>query len=179
MSRIGRKPVVIPKGVTLNHDEAKRLIVAKGPKGTNELIYHKNMSIKIDGDTLTVSRPNDQKENRALHGLTRKLIDNLVVGVSTGFEKRLLINGVGYKAEAKGDKLVLYVGYSHPVDMPMPKDITAKVEKNLIILSGIDRQKLGQFAAEVRKVRPPEPYKGAGIRYHDEHIRRKAGKKAA
>jgi len=179
MSRIGRKPVSIPKGVTLKHDEAKRLINAKGPKGTNELQYHANMKVNIDGDILTVERPDDKSENRALHGLTRKLIENLVVGVSTGFVKRLLINGVGYKAEAKGDKLVLYVGYSHPVDLAMPDSIEAKVEKNLIILTGFDRQKLGQFAAEVRKVRPPEPYKGAGIRYEDEHIRRKAGKKAA
>jgi len=179
MSRIGRKPITIPKSVNLNHDEKKRLISVKGSKGINEMTYHKNVSVKIDGDVLTVMRLNDDKENRALHGLTRKLIENLITGVDKGFEKKLIINGVGYKAEVKGSSLILNVGYSHPVEMSLPQNITAKVERNLITLNGIDRQKLGQFAAEVRKVRPPEPYKGAGIRYEDEYIRRKAGKKAA
>lgn len=179
MSRIGKKPVEIPKGVNVTLDESNKVIKAKGPKGENELKYHKDINVIIEDNKIVVKRPTDSKNHKALHGLVRKLIDNLVVGVSKGFEKRLLIQGVGYKAVVKGNNLVLNVGFSHPVEMSLPDGISAKVENNIIILSGIDKQKLGQFAADIRSVRPPEPYKGAGIRYVDERIIRKAGKKAA
>ena len=134
------------------------------------------MAVKVEGAELTVERPNDQKQNRALHGLTRSLLANMVEGVSNGFSKVLEVNGVGYRAAVQGNTLNLTVGYSHPVEMPVPEGLTAEVNGNKITISGADKQKVGQFAAEVREKRPPEPYKGKGIKYADEHIRRKEGK---
>lgn len=134
------------------------------------------MAVKVEGAELIVERPNDQKQNRALHGLTRSLLANMVEGVSNGFSKVLEVNGVGYRAAVQGNTLNLTVGYSHPVEMPVPEGLTAEVNGNKITISGADKQKVGQFAAEVREKRPPEPYKGKGIKYADEHIRRKEGK---
>lgn len=174
MSRIGKKPIAIPAGVEVKMDG--NTVTVKGAKATLTQEVHPNITVKVEGNEVIVERPNDQKENRALHGLTRSLIANMVEGVSTGFKKELEINGVGYRAAVQGKKLTLTVGYSHPVEMEVPEGLTAEVNGNKITISGADKQKVGQFAAEVREKRPPEPYKGKGIKYADEHIRRKEGK---
>lgn len=175
MSRIGRKPITVPAGVEVTVDGST--VTAKGPKGTLTGTFNSNMTIAKDGDTITVTRPNDEKENRSLHGLTRTLVANMVEGVHTGYTKNLEIVGIGYRAAMQGTALVLTVGYSHTVTMPAPEGITITVPApNQIVISGPDKQKVGQFASEVRGVRPPEPYKGKGIRYADEHVRRKEGK---
>ena len=175
MSRIGRKPINIPAGVEAKFENG--VITVKGPKGTLTQKVHPNMDVQIDGAVITVARPDDQKENRSLHGLTRTLINNMVVGVSEGFKKELEVNGVGYRVQKQGKDLVMNVGYSHQVIMSDNEDITIEVPgPNKIIINGTDKQKVGQFAAEVRSKRPPEPYKGKGIKYVDEYIRRKEGK---
>ncbi|MBO4445369.1 MAG: 50S ribosomal protein L6 [Clostridia bacterium] len=174
MSRIGKMPIAIPAGVEVKLDGTT--VSVKGPKGELTRTVHPNMKVEVNGAEVTVTRPNDNKENRSLHGLTRSLIANMVKGVTDGFTKELEVNGVGYRASVEGNKLVLNVGYSHPVEMPLPDGIKAEVNDKKITISGIDNQKVGQFAAEVREKRPPEPYKGKGIKYMDEHIRRKEGK---
>ncbi|MDO5124259.1 MAG: 50S ribosomal protein L6 [Eubacteriales bacterium] len=175
MSRIGRKPINIPAGVEAKFENG--VITVKGPKGTLTQKVHPNMDVTIDGAVITVARPNDEKENRSLHGLTRTLISNMVVGVSEGFKKELEVNGVGYRVQKQGKDLVMNLGYSHQVIMSDNEDITIEVPgPNKIIINGTDKQKVGQFAAEVRSKRPPEPYKGKGIKYVDEYIRRKEGK---
>lgn len=179
MSRIGKMPVAIPAGVevTLGKDN---LVTVKGPKGTLTQQMHPAITLKQEGAEILVSRPNDEKENRALHGLTRALLHNMVVGVTDGFKKELEINGVGYRAAKEGNKLVLTIGYSHTVEVPEIDGIKIDVpQPNQIVISGCDKQKVGQFAAEVREKRPPEPYKGKGIKYVDEVIRRKVGKTGA
>ncbi len=176
MSRIGRMPIALPAGVTVDIAENNKVTV-KGPKGTLERVLPAEMEIKLDGTTVTVSRPNDLKKMKSLHGLTRTLINNMVVGVSEGFEKKLEVNGVGYRAQKNGKTLVLSLGYSHPVEMTDPEGLEVAVEgQNLIIVKGIDKEKVGQYAAEIRSKREPEPYKGKGIKYVDEVIRRKVGK---
>ena len=176
MSRIGKMPITVPAGVEIVIAEGN-VVTVKGPKGTLVKNLHPNMEIKVDGAVATVSRPNDEKENRSLHGLTRTLLNNMIVGVTTGFKKELEVNGVGYRAQKDGNKLVLNIGYSHPVTMEETADVQVEVPSpNKVIISGIDNQKVGQFAAEVRGKRPPEPYKGKGIKYSDEVIRRKEGK---
>ncbi|MBQ0135739.1 MAG: 50S ribosomal protein L6 [Oscillospiraceae bacterium] len=174
MSRIGRMPIAIPAGVEVKLDG--NTVTVKGPKGELTRTVHQNMKVEVNGAEINVSRPNDAKENRSLHGLTRTLIANMVKGVTDGFTKELEVNGVGYRASVEGNKLVLNIGYSHPVEMIFPEGITAEVNDKKITISGIDNQKVGQFAAEVREKRPPEPYKGKGIKYVDEFIRRKEGK---
>jgi large subunit ribosomal protein L6 len=175
MSRIGRQPVVIPEGVTVTIEEKNKVIV-KGPKGTLERVMVPEMEIKIEDGHVLVNRPNDLKRNKSLHGLTRTLVNNMVTGVSTGFTKELEVNGVGYRASKQGKKLVLNLGYSHPVEMTDPEGIETAVDGNKITVKGIDKEKVGQFAAEIRDKRRPEPYKGKGIKYADEVIRRKVGK---
>ena len=179
MSRIGRAPITIPAGVEVKVEDNNHIIV-KGPKGTLERTLVPSMSVEIDGGVLHVKRPNDTKESRSLHGLTRTLINNMVEGVTKGFEKKLEINGVGYKAAKEGKNLVMNIGYSHQVIVPETEDIQIDVpDANHIVVKGIDKQKVGQFAAEVRGKRPPEPYKGKGIKYDYEVIRRKEGKTGA
>ena len=176
MSRIGRLPVAIPAGVTVEVKEGNVLTV-KGPKGTLERALPVEMEIKVEEGQVVVTRPNDLKKMKSLHGLTRSLINNMVVGVNQGYTKVLEVNGVGYRANKQGNKLNLALGYSHPVEMVDPDGITTTVEgTNKIIVSGIDKEKVGQFAAEIRDKRRPEPYKGKGIKYADEVIRRKVGK---
>ena len=175
MSRIGNKPITVPEGIEVNLDGQK--ITVKGPKGTLEREIHNNMSVKLENGVITVTRPNDEKENRSLHGLTRTLINNMIQGVSQEYTKQLEINGVGYRAAKQGKTLVLTIGYSHPVNMDEPNGITFEVPNpNTIIVKGIDKELVGQTAAEVRSKRPPEVYRGKGIKYSDEHIRRKEGK---
>ena len=175
MSRIGRLPITVPAGVDVTIDGNN--VTVKGAKGTLTGTFNSNMTITLDGGVVTVTRPNDQKENRALHGLTRTLIANMVEGVSNGFKKELEIVGIGYRCTLQGKDLVLNVGYSHQVVMTPPEGVTVEVPApNKIIVNGYDKQKVGQFAAEVRGVRPPEPYKGKGIKYVDEVVRRKEGK---
>ena len=175
MSRIGRKPINIPAGVTASVDNG--VITVKGPKGTLDIKYNPAMTVEIKGDVIEVTRPNDAKENRSLHGLTRTLIHNMVIGVTEGYSKTLEVNGVGYRVQKQGNKCVMNLGYSHQVIVEDTEDIKIEVpDPNKIIISGIDKQKVGQFAAEVREKRPPEPYKGKGIKYADEVIRRKEGK---
>ena len=175
MSRIGRKPITVPAGVEVTIDGST--VTAKGPKGTLTGTFNKNMTIAKDGDVITVTRPNDEKENRSLHGLTRTLIANMIEGVNNGYTKNLEIVGIGYRAALQGSVLDLSVGFSHKVQFTAPEGITIAVPSpNQIVISGPDKQKVGQFAAEVRGVRPPEPYKGKGIKYADEHVRRKEGK---
>ena len=175
MSRIGRMPIAIPAGVTVEIAENNKVTV-KGPKGTLERVLAPEMNIAIEGEEVVVTRPNDLKRMKSLHGLTRTLINNMVVGVSTGYEKKLEVNGVGYKASKQGNKLVLALGYSHPVEMEDPAGVESVVEGNTITVKGIDKEKVGQYAAEIRFKREPEPYKGKGIKYADEVIRRKVGK---
>ena len=175
MSRIGRAPVAIPAGVEINVAD-NNVVTVKGPKGTLTQQFNANMTITVEGNVATVARPNDLKENRALHGLTRTLISNMVEGVDKGFSKELEVNGVGYRAEKKGNQLVMRLGYSHEVFVDEIPGITIEVNGNKITIRGIDKQVVGQFAAEVRGKRPPEPYKGKGIKYTDEVIRRKVGK---
>ena len=174
MSRIGRAPIAIPAGVEVVVDGST--VTVKGAKGTLSRTMNSNITITKDGDTITVTRPNDQKENRSLHGLTRTLIANMIEGVSNGYKKELEINGIGYRAEVKGKDLVMKIGFSHDVIMEAPEGITVEVNGNKVTVSGADKQKVGQFAAEIREKRPPEPYKGKGIKYVDEYIRRKEGK---
>ena len=175
MSRIGNKPITVPEGIEVSLNGQK--ITVKGPKGTLEREIHNNISVKLENGVITVTRPNDQKENRSLHGLTRTLINNMIEGVSKEFTKTLEINGVGYRAAKQGKTLVLTLGYSHPVNMEEPEGITYEVPNaNTVIVRGIDKQLVGQKAAEVRSKRPPEVYRGKGIKYDYEHIRRKEGK---
>ena len=176
MSRIGKMPISIPNGVDVTLGEGN-LVTVKGPKGTLSQRLSEKMTITSDNGVITITRPNDEKENRALHGLTRTLLNNMVVGVTEGYKKELDVNGVGYRVAKEGKKLNMNIGYSHPVVMEEIDGITIDVPSpNKIIINGIDKQKVGQFAAEVRGKRPPEPYKGKGIKYTDEVIRRKEGK---
>ena len=176
MSRIGRAPITVPAGVEISIAD-NNVVTVKGAKGTLTQQFNANMAIALENGVLTVTRPNDAKENRALHGLTRTLINNMVVGVTEGFKKELDVNGVGYRVAKEGNKLVMNLGFSHQVIMEEKDGITIEVPgPNKIIISGADKQKVGQFAAEVREKRRPEPYKGKGIKYVDEVIRRKAGK---
>jgi len=175
MSRIGKMPIAIPAGVTVTIAENNHVTV-KGPKGTLERTLPAAMTIKQEGEEIIVTRPNDLKENKSLHGLTRTLINNMVVGVTAGYCKVLEINGVGYRANKNGKVLELALGYSHPINMPDPEGITTTVENNTIKVEGIDKEKVGQHAAEIRGKRGPEPYKGKGIKYQTEHIIRKVGK---
>ena len=175
MSRIGNKPINVPAGVEVKLDGTH--LSVKGPKGTLERELHKNMKVTIDGNVITVERPNDDKENRSLHGLTRTLINNMITGVTEEFTRKLEVNGVGYRAQKQGKKLVLTLGYSHPVEMQEPDGITFDVPNpNEIIVRGIDKEKVGQTAAVIRTKRPPEVYRGKGIKYAEEVIRRKEGK---
>ena len=175
MSRIGRHPVAVPAGVEVKIAE-NNVVTVKGPKGTLEKALPTEMEIKQEGDEVVVTRPNDLKKMKSLHGLTRTLINNMVVGVTDGYTKTLEVNGVGYRAQKSGKKLTLHLGYSHPVEMEDPEGLEAVVEDNKIIVKGIDKEKVGQYAAEIRDKRRPEPYKGKGIKYADEVIRRKVGK---
>ena len=175
MSRIGRLPVAIPAGVEVKIAEGN-VVTVKGPKGTLERALPTEMDIKVEDGHVVVSRPNDLKRMKALHGLTRSLIQNMVTGVNEGYTKVLEVNGVGYRASKQGKKLVLNLGYSHPVEMTDPEGIESTVDGNKITVSGINKEKVGQYAAEIRDKRRPEPYKGKGIKYSDEVIRRKVGK---
>ena len=176
MSRIGRMPISVPAGVEITIG-ADNLVTVKGPKGTLTQQFNPNMAIAVENGVLHVTRPNDAKENRSLHGLTRTLVHNMVVGVTEGYKKELDVNGVGYRVAKEGNKLVMNLGFSHQVTVEEIEGITIEVPSaNKIVISGTDKQKVGQFAAEVREKRPPEPYKGKGIKYTDEVIRRKEGK---
>ena len=178
MSRIGRKPINIPAGVEAKFEAG--VMTVKGPKGTLTQNIHPNMQVEVSGAEINVTRPNDDKLNRSLHGLTRTLIANMIQGVSEGFKKELEVNGVGYRVAMQGKNLVMNLGYSHQVIMEQPEGITIEVPNpNQIIVNGADKQQVGQFAAEIREKRPPEPYKGKGIRYEGEVIRRKEGKTGA
>jgi large subunit ribosomal protein L6 len=174
MSRVGRKPIPIPKGVTISIDN--RRVAVGGPKGNLELEVHPNMSVEIGETEVAVTRPNNTRQNRSLHGLTRALIANMIHGVSEGFEKKLEIQGVGYRAAKQGDALSFQLGYSHPIVINPPPGIELEVDRNIITVSGIDKQVVGEVAAQIRALRQPEPYKGKGIRYVGERVRRKAGK---
>ena len=179
MSRIGRAPITVPAGVEVKVDENNHITV-KGPKGTLERDLVPQMNIEVAEGVIRVTRPDDSKENRSLHGLTRTLVDNMVVGVTQGFEKKLEINGVGYRAVKEGKNLVLNIGFSHQVTVSENDDIQIDVpDANHVVIKGIDKQKVGQFAADVRSKRPPEPYKGKGIKYDYEVVRRKEGKTGA
>ena len=176
MSRIGRLPVAVPAGVEVKVAE-NNVVTVKGPKGTLERVLPAEMDIKIEDGHVVVTRPNDLKKMKSLHGLTRTLIHNMVVGVTEGYKKDLEINGVGYRAQKQGNKLILSLGYSHPVEMVDPEGVTTTLDgQTKITVSGIDKEKVGQYAAEIRDKRRPEPYKGKGIKYADEVIRRKVGK---
>jgi large subunit ribosomal protein L6 len=178
MSRIGRKPVPIPKNVTVTIDGTT--VKVKGPKGELTREFRSEMRIQEEDGRLVIGRASDSKQDRALHGLTRALLANMIQGVTEGYRKALEIVGVGYRAEKKGEKLVLNVGYSHPVQYPQPKGIAISTSgPTVVVIEGIDKEKVGQVAAEIRSVRPPEPYKGKGIRYQGEQVRRKAGKTGA
>ena len=179
MSRIGRAPIAIPAGVEIKVED-NNVVTVKGPKGTLTQQFNPNMAIAMENGELHVTRPNDAKENRALHGLTRTLIHNMVVGVTEGYKKELDVNGVGYRVAKEGKNLVMNLGFSHQVIVPEIEGITIDVPgPNKIVVSGCDKQTVGQFAAEIREKRPPEPYKGKGIKYTDEVIRRKVGKTGA
>ena len=175
MSRIGKMPIAIPAGVTVDIAENNKVTV-KGPKGTLERVLPAEMTIKKEGEEVVVTRPNDLKKMKSLRGLTRTLIYNMVIGVTEGYQKELEVNGVGYRAQKQGKKLILSLGYSHPVEMIDPEGLSSAVDGNKIIVSGISKEKVGQYAAEIRDKRRPEPYKGKGIKYADEVIRRKVGK---
>jgi len=174
MSRIGKEPINIPKGVEIKLDRSR--IQVKGPKGELSVDLHSKIDINVDKEVIQLNRTDNSRTAREQWGLRRTLLNNAVLGVSKGFEKTLEVIGVGYKADLQGQTIVLNVGYSHPVKIDLPKGIEAKVEKNKIVLSGIDKQAVGELAAVIRRVRPPEPYKGKGIKYENEQIRRKAGK---
>ncbi|MBR3720998.1 MAG: 50S ribosomal protein L6 [Clostridia bacterium] len=175
MSRIGNKPITIPAGVEVTLDG--NVITVKGPKGTMTKELHKNMEVSVNGTEITVKRPDDEAFNRSLHGLTRTLINNMIEGVEKQFSRTLEVNGVGYRAQLKGKKLVMNLGYSHPVEMDAPEGITFEVPNpNTIIVKGVDKEVVGQTAAVIRTKRPPEVYRGKGIKYAEEHIRRKEGK---
>ena len=179
MSRIGRAPITVPAGVDVKI-EADNVVTVKGPKGTLTQKFHPNMKIELADGAIHVTRPNDLKENRSLHGLTRTLVNNMIVGVTEGFKKELDVNGVGYRVAMEGGKLVMNLGFSHQVVVEQPEGITIEAPSaNKIVISGCDKQRVGQFAAEVREKRPPEPYKGKGIKYTDEVIRREVGKTGA
>ena len=179
MSRIGRLPIDIPAGVEVKIEEGNKVTV-KGPKGTLEKCLPVEMTIKQEDNQVVVTRPNDLKKMKSLHGLTRSLIANMITGVSEGYEKKLEINGVGYRAQKKGKEITFNLGFSHPVVMSDPEGIETVMEgQNIIIVKGIDKEKVGQYAAEIRELRKPEPYKGKGIKYADEVIRRKVGKTGA
>ena len=175
MSRIGKQPIAVPAGVTVTINAGNEVVV-KGPKGTLTQSFDSAMNIALEENNVVVTRPNDLKRNRALHGLTRTLIANMIEFVTNGFTKVLEINGGGYRAQKQGKKLVLSLGYSHPVEMEDPEGLTSAVDGNKITISGIDKAAVGQYAAEIRDKRRPEPYKGKGIKYIDEVIRRKEGK---
>ncbi len=176
MSRIGRQPISIPAGVDVKV-EAGNLVTVKGPKGTAAQQLHSNMIIKVEGSTVVVERPNDEAENRSLHGLTRTLLNNMIVGVTEGYSKQLEIVGVGYRAQKAGKTLTLTLGHSHPITFEDGNGVTFEVpQPNIVIVKGTDKQVVGQVAAQVREKRPPEPYLGKGVKYADERIRRKAGK---
>ncbi len=178
MSRIGNKAIAIPQGVTVTVTEGNNVTV-KGPKGELTSQFNNELEISVSATEVLVKRPNDTKLMKTMHGTTRALLHNMVVGVSEGFKKQLEINGVGYRAQLQGNKLIVSAGYSHTVDMEIPADLKVELPKNtVIIISGIDKQKVGQFAAEIREIRKPEPYKGKGIKYSNEVIRRKEGKTA-
>ena len=177
MSRIGKKPIAIPAGVEVKVDA--NVVTVKGPKGTLTQTFNADMAIAVEGAGVIVTRPTDNKEHRALHGLTRTLIANMVEGVSNGYKKELEVNGVGYRAQKQGNNLVLNLGYSHQVIVPEIDGIKLEAQGNKITVLGIDKQKVGQYAAEIREKRPPEPYKGKGIKYVNEVIRRKEGKTGA
>ena len=178
MSRIGKMPVVLPKGVAVK--QANGTLSVKGPKGSLQLSAHPDMKVVIDGGEVRVERPSDEKQHRALHGLTRSLITNMVIGVTDGFAKTLEIVGVGYRADLKGKGLTLSLGFSHTIEYTPDDGVSLECpNQTTIVVSGIDKQKVGQAAADIRAFRPPEPYKGKGIRYKGEHVRRKAGKTAA
>jgi large subunit ribosomal protein L6 len=179
MSRIGKKPIPVPAKVTVNLDGQK--LTAKGPKGELSFEVHPEISVSLEDNTLTVTRPSDARHHRALHGLTRALVANIVTGVSTGFQRSLIVEGVGYGGEVRGKNLVMKLGYSHEIVVDAPTNVTFETEKTtptttIIRINGIDKQVVGQVASDIRKLRPPEPYLGKGVRYSDEVIRRKAGK---
>ena len=179
MSRIGKVPVKILSGVTV--ELRNGVVFVKGPKGELNFEYHSLMRLKVEGDEVQVYRPNDDKLSKSLHGLTRSLVDNMITGVSKGFERRLEIHGVGYRAQISGSKINFSLGFSHPVEMNAPEGLSVAMDeknKNEIIINGIDKQLVGQFAANIRALKKPEPYKGKGIRYKGEYVRRKAGKAA-
>jgi len=179
MSRIGKKPIIIPQGVTVTKED--NLLTVKGPKGELKLNFNPLVSVNIGENEITVTRDDESREKRSLHGLTRSLIQNMVTGVTQGYTKTMEINGVGYRVAIAGTKLVLNLGFSHPIEYKIPAGITFKIDdekKNVLYISGIDKQLVGQTASEIREFRKPEPYKGKGIKYIDEHIRRKAGKTA-
>jgi large subunit ribosomal protein L6 len=178
MSRIGKQPVAIPDGVTVTVGDES--ISVKGPKGKLDRSLPGQITVSVEDGQVVFARPDDKKENRSLHGLVRALTNNMVVGVTDGFAKGLEIEGVGYRAEVKGNTLVLTLGFSHPVEMPVPDGLSVKMDGNTkLSVEGVDKQAVGQFAADIRRLRPPEPYKGKGIRYAGEHIRRKVGKTGA
>ena len=174
MSRIGNKPITVPAGVEVKVDGSK--VTVKGPKGTLEREISPKMEVSLDGGVLTVKRPDDEPLNKSLHGLTRTLINNMIIGTTEGFERKLEVNGVGYRAQKKGNDLVLTLGYSHPVELKAPEGISFEVNGNEIIVKGIDKEVVGQTAAVIRTKRPPEVYRGKGIKYAEETIRRKEGK---
>lgn len=176
MSRIGKRPVPIPPGVEVTIDEQTNHVVVKGPKGTLERTFPKPIRFTREDGQIIVTRPNDERRNRALHGLCRTLLDNMVVGVSQGFTKTLEIQGVGYRAQLQGSNLQLSLGFSHPVVVQPPPGISFEVEGQRVHVKGIDKELVGQVAANIRRIRPPEPYKGKGVRYVGERVRRKAGK---
>ena len=179
MSRIGRAPITVPAGVEVKVDENNHITV-KGPKGTLERTLVPQIKVEVGAGVINVTRPDDEKQTRSLHGLTRTLVANMVIGVTEGFSKTLEVNGVGYRATKEGKKLVLNIGYSHQVDVEETDGITIDVPNpNTVVINGIDKQKVGQFAADIRAKRPPEPYKGKGIKYSYETIRRKEGKTGA
>lgn len=177
MSRIGKKPITVPEGVTVTLEN--NFVQVQGPKGTLEGTFNGDLTITLDNNELVIERPTESKFHRSIHGTTRALLNNMITGVSEGFKKQLKMIGVGYRAQLQGKTLVLNAGYSNPVEMAIPEGITVEVPKNTdIVISGIDKQQVGEFSANVRKVRPPEPYLGKGIRYVDEYVRRKEGKTA-
>jgi len=175
MSRIGKKPIQIPKDITISY--ADKEIMVKGKNGSMKNTVHENVDLKIDDQTISVIPKDQSRKNRAFQGMTRSIVNNMIIGVSKGFERTLEINGIGYRAEVNGNVLKLTLGYSHPIDFKLPDGVTATVQKqNIVKISGMDKQVVGQLCAEIRSLRPPEPYKGKGVKYSEEYIQRKAGK---